>query len=170
MQITTMTEVPKKSNTHWYDNVMSSAFLHDDNSEYTQKPFGKALRQLRKRRGLTQGQLAEAVGVAGHSTVATWELRADPIDDDEMLERLASVLGVPVDALAEGKVPTERVMAQAFDEAVGQVARIYMSGEAAERAIAIWNALGILGEDDLDTVARVVRAMVLSKEVEAKQD
>lgn len=167
MQITQLSKMSTLPPALWYSPPMSSVLRHQgDDGEYTQKPFGKALRQLRKRRNLTQGELAALVGVAGHSTVATWELRAEPIDDDEMMERLAAVLGVSVDSLAEGKVPTERVMAQAFEQAVEQLARAHLPAGQVETAVTIWRDMHQLTDQDIETIKRVVRAMALAHEVE----
>lgn len=171
MQMSTSSKMPNRSNNEWYAEFMSSILRHsDDDGEYIQKPFGKALRHLRKRRRLTQGQLADAVGVAGHSTVATWELRVDPLDNDEMMERLARVLGVSVDYLAEGKVPSKRIVAAAFDEAIEQVARTYMSGPAAERAITVWRVMHELNEEGLTTVETVVRALAAKAQLEMEAE
>lgn len=154
-----------------YSIAMSSILKHsndDDGNgdgEYTQRPFGKALRQLRKRRGLTQGELAALVGAAGHSTVATWEVRAEPIDDDEMMERLSTVLGVSVDWLAEGKVPTERAAARAFDDAVEELAGAYLSGESLRLAVTMWKAAQLLADEDKAALGRIVEAMATQERV-----
>lgn len=162
-QFTTMSRITNPSDIMGYNGVMSSLLRHhegdDDGPEYTQKPFGKALRQLRKRRGLTQGQLAALVGAAGHSTVATWEMRADPLDDDEMMEELARVLGVSVDYLAEGKVPSVRAAAKAFDDAIEELAQAFLTGEALQRAMKLWKAVTWLPEEDMAALDRVVEAM-----------
>src|SRR4051812_15281944 len=60
--------------------------------------FGKRLRELRERAGLTVAQLAEAAGVS-RQAVSQWEngTRAEPVFS--IACRLADALGVPVTAL-----------------------------------------------------------------------
>jgi transcriptional regulator with XRE-family HTH domain len=65
--------------------------------------FGTRLRSLRERAGLTQTELAEAVGV-GQGNVATWERNA-AVPDVAMVERLAVFLGVSVVEMLTGQPP-----------------------------------------------------------------
>jgi transcriptional regulator with XRE-family HTH domain len=59
--------------------------------------FGIRLSELRKKRGLTQSQLAERVGMS-KSTIASWEIGTrDP--NSEMIARLAEFFNVSTDFL-----------------------------------------------------------------------
>lgn len=66
------------------------------------KAFAAALREIRKRMGLTQEDLARLVGVE-RSTVTKWESGQNepPLP---MLAKLADVLGVPADELLGRRV------------------------------------------------------------------
>lgn len=66
--------------------------------------LGSLICSRRKARGLTQEQLAEAVGVA-RQTVSKWET-GETVPDAESLGKLASVLGFSVDR-ALGLEPEE---------------------------------------------------------------
>ena len=66
--------------------------------------LGSLICSRRKARGLTQEQLAEAVGVA-RQTASKWET-GETVPDAESLGKLASVLGFPVDR-ALGLEPEE---------------------------------------------------------------
>ena len=55
-----------------------------------------ALRGARQRAGLTQGQLARALGLAGGEAVSVWERGAFEPKTAAQLHRLADVLDVPV--------------------------------------------------------------------------
>ena len=66
--------------------------------------LGSLICSRRKERGLTQEQLAEAVGVA-RQTVSKWET-GETVPDAESLGKLASVLGFSVDR-ALGLEPEE---------------------------------------------------------------
>lgn len=59
-------------------------------------PFGEVLKRMRKDAGLTQVQLAAAVGV-GQNTVSEWEASAYEPRWSEVV-RLAAALGVTPDA------------------------------------------------------------------------
>src|SRR5688572_19456467 len=65
--------------------------------------FGTRLRPLRERAGLTQTELAKAVGVR-QSNIATWERNA-AVPDEAMVERLAVYLGVSVAEMLTGQTP-----------------------------------------------------------------
>ncbi|WP_367181607.1 helix-turn-helix domain-containing protein [uncultured Serinicoccus sp.] len=58
----------------------------------------KRLRSLRKRAGLTQHQLARAVGIVGGERVSRWELGRS-IPRPGVLGRIAEILDVPVETL-----------------------------------------------------------------------
>lgn len=72
-------------------------------------PFDhQRLRELRRAAGLTQRVVAEAVGVRGRRAVAAWEqgVKTPGLGN---VERLAAVLGVPIEALLDGKVEVRNV-------------------------------------------------------------
>ena len=58
-----------------------------------------ALRQARQEAGLTQGQVARALGLAGGEAVSVWERGAFEPNSAALLHRLADVLGVAVPEL-----------------------------------------------------------------------
>lgn len=55
-----------------------------------------ALRAARQKAGLTQGQVARALGLAGGEAVSVWERGAFEPKTAAQLHRLAEVIGVPV--------------------------------------------------------------------------
>lgn len=66
-----------------------------------------ALRDARQRAGLTQGQVARALGLAGGETVSVWERGAFEPNTAALLHRLAGVLAVSVPELLrrdDGKI------------------------------------------------------------------
>ena len=94
---------------------------------------GQRIRELRRRLGMSQEALADAVGVS-RSAVAQWETgRAGQLSRN--LARLASTLDVPVTKLL-GKTPRnivrkslaadEAAMLQLFRDADGEVRRVLL--------------------------------------------
>ena len=75
-------------------------------------PFSETLRRLRKKKGLSQQQLAEAIYV-DRSTVAKWE-NGTRVPDVVMLSQLSKCLGVDVrplmDVAAQGGEPPNVIM------------------------------------------------------------
>lgn len=71
------------------------------------KQLGKHIATLRKQRGLTQEALAEALGVSPQA-VSKWETDTS-CPDISLLPKLASELGVTVDALLAGDMPVQLV-------------------------------------------------------------
>jgi len=68
--------------------------------------FGKRVATLRERRGMSQTQLAEAMGLT-QGSVARWEKRSVAMPPEQMLQ-LAQVLGVSVRTLlGEEHLPKE---------------------------------------------------------------
>lgn len=74
--------------------------MQNDDSDVHDRLVGGRIRDARRAHGLTQEDLARAVGVS-RSAVAQWETgRAGQLRGN--LARIASVLGMPVAALMEG--------------------------------------------------------------------
>lgn len=90
--------------------------------------LGRRLAELRRRRGLSQADLAEAVGTATES-VSRIE-RAVAIPSLGMLARIASVLGVEVEHLFSARVPEAR---RRLDPDVGKLVALVQSKPAAVR-------------------------------------
>ncbi len=63
--------------------------------------FGQKLRSARKKRGMTQKELAEAVG-AKHNSVSNWEKDLNRPDTDT-IRRICDALGVDANELFEEK-------------------------------------------------------------------
>ena len=70
-----------------------------------QRTLCDRIRQGRRRRGLTQQRLADALGVAA-SAVAQWEAAAGTQPTTHHLLSLAAALRVPFEWLATGRGPT----------------------------------------------------------------
>ncbi len=68
--------------------------------------FGERIARLRVAAGLTQEQLAEAMGVT-QRVVTYWEREARSVRADQLAE-LAGVLGTGVDALLHGSGPAKK--------------------------------------------------------------
>ena len=62
---------------------------------------GAAIRDLREKRGITQNELAEQIGVS-HKTISKWET-ARGLPDISLLQPLAAALGVSVIELMNGE-------------------------------------------------------------------
>ena len=63
--------------------------------------FGNRLKQKRKAKGLTQGQLAKLLGMEKHNAVSNWENSiSKPSADD--LEKLSEILETSTDWLLKG--------------------------------------------------------------------
>ncbi len=72
------------------------------------KTFGEALRNLRRAKGVTQRNLAEAVGV-DFSYISKLENNRVPPAAGDTIVRICEILGAPPDELlaATGKVPSD---------------------------------------------------------------
>lgn len=95
---------------------------------------GAALRRARRARGLTQAELAEAVGVAGKERVSAWE-HGTHGPQVGLIPMLAEVLGVPASSLLRGDRRNRlRELRWATGMSVAQVAgRIHVSGNTYQR-------------------------------------
>ena len=67
---------------------------------------GGAIRRLRERKGMTQGELAQRIGVSGKA-VSKWET-ARGLPDISLMEPLAEALGVSVMELMSGNAVTNK--------------------------------------------------------------
>lgn len=87
---------------------------------------GQAIRQARQDRGLSQGQLAAAIGVANRKVVGDWETgRRYPRKGTAALERVLGIrLGGPVCCLPEGHPPGCRSQAAVARKYAADVERI----------------------------------------------
>lgn len=78
--------------------------------------IGAHIRLLRRQSGMTQQDLATAIGVA-RSTVAFWETdRGDP--DPAILSRIGEALDVPVEIFLTGMISRRRQETVEVDEAM----------------------------------------------------
>lgn len=105
--------------------------------------FGEKLVELRKKRGMTQTQLANASGVA-FRTIQNWESGARTPRTIAQAKKVADVLGVEVTALLDD---TDAFVAKAAEE-FG-----YRGKMGAQKLLAEINGLfagGELSEDDMD--------------------
>lgn len=69
--------------------------------------FGANLRAARERAGLTQAELAEAVGDVTANAIARWERNERTPGNPEQLVRVAEILHTTVETLV-GRAPAER--------------------------------------------------------------
>jgi transcriptional regulator with XRE-family HTH domain len=76
--------------------------------DYVYMSFGKAIAERRKHLGMTQHDLAEALGVQ-QSNISKIERRDVPIKDIFLLEALAKALECSVDDLRHCRVPAELI-------------------------------------------------------------
>ena len=85
-------------------------------------PMAQRLVELRQQAGLTQTELAAAVGVAV-SNIAFWELKGTP-PRGEVLPALAKALGVTVDAILGVTPPKPAVAKGRLQEAFQATAKL----------------------------------------------
>lgn len=89
-----------------------------DNHEYLYMAFGDAVRFLRRRLKMRQGELAERLSVT-QGAVSQWEKQREPLSDPFTLYELATALQTTPDDLREGRVRVggrERTMGDYIDE------------------------------------------------------
>jgi transcriptional regulator with XRE-family HTH domain len=103
-------------------------------------PLGAAVRKLRLSRGMTQAQLAEAVGIA-NETMSRIENSRLPTVSLSLATRLAGVLGVPV--------------ARLFEEPKSLEPGALRPGE-----LALLTLVQSLSEDELRDLVRALRTLV----------
>lgn len=80
-----------------------------------QQRIGAFLKHLRKEKGITQEQLAEALGVSGR-TVSRWETGAN-MPDLSILIMLAEYYGVEIREILDGERKSERMNAEVKETA-----------------------------------------------------
>ena len=109
-------------------------------SEVAHADVGIRIRDARRTRGLTQQELASAVGVS-RSAVAQWETaRAGQISGN--LARIASCLGVGVGHLLQGDGPAGRdIHAVAEDGTELALLRLYRECDTEDRAFLLRTAV-----------------------------
>lgn len=95
--------------------------------------FGQNLRRLRERIGLTQLQLARAIGQKQQTQISKWE-RTDSIPTPKLIMRLAVALGCRPSDLLEGVVT-------AYDRLRGTI-NLKANGEVLTDDDRAWLALG----------------------------
>jgi len=105
--------------------------------------LGSRLRRLRRQRGLTQDELAVAVGVS-RSAVAQWESGRSG-QATSHLRRLAEALGIQVNDLMHDQHATETV-AQAGDERA--LLRLYRACSPADRQLLLLMARRLASSDE----------------------
>ena len=80
--------------------------LPEDSATVDAVALGRRVRHLRKQAGLTLDQLAERTGVSGSHLSLVENARREP--RLSLVQRIAEVLGVPVEDLLTGRAPTRR--------------------------------------------------------------
>ncbi len=94
------------------------------------KSLGKRLRALRKRAGLSQGELAEQLGYKAPASISNAEADKTPLDSDT-LAKIAPLLNADVHWLLTGQpAPTAQEAANQRQDAINKLAR-YVSSEVA---------------------------------------
>lgn len=95
--------------------------------------FSENLKRLRKEKGMTQEQLAEAVGVTSQA-VSKWELTSYP--DAGLLPAIADALSVTIDELfgrGQAKVTLEQLLREELDQAERDESGEILFGAAGEK-------------------------------------
>ena len=103
--------------------------------------FGDKLRELRKRYGITQDQLAQAIGVE-RSSIGKYEGRSQVIPSDDIKKRIADYFGVSLDYL--------------MDYRCEDVSAVTLSPDESE-IISIWRSLNSSGQVWMLQTARKAR-------------
>lgn len=108
--------------------------------------FSENLKRIRKERGMTQEQLADAVGVSAQA-VSKWEQGSYP--DASLLPAAADCLGVPIDALFGRGTPQktlEELVRQELDDAErDENGRVLLGAEGEKRRMqCLWRLCHVL--------------------------
>lgn len=109
--------------------------------------FGENLKKIRKEKGITQEQLADAVGVSAQA-VSKWEQGSFP--DASLLPAAADFLGVKIDELfgrKEEHFNFEQLLVQEFDAAErDEEGNLFYGAEAEKRRmLCVWRLCHLLG-------------------------
>ncbi len=111
------------------------------------REIGERIRLTRQERGITQEELASAVGVS-RSAVAQWETgRSGQVTGN--LTRIAAVLGVGVEFLMQGAVPSIPQPASGDEMAM---LRLYRECSPEDKQILLRTARRLARTRELDTV------------------
>lgn len=81
---------------------------------YSTKSDGNIFKELRKRTGLSQLEVAKALNTA-RTAVSKWEL-GDSIPDPSTLPRIAELYGTTVDYLLTGKEPERKPIVKVIEK------------------------------------------------------
>lgn len=108
----------------------------------TQQSFGSMIQTLRKQRGMTQLDLARAMGVTDKA-VSKWE-RDLSMPDVGSLPKLAETLGITVDELLQAKTATTQDTVSAREK-VGALVELVLKAVALAMGLGV-TALAIMGE------------------------
>ena len=108
----------------------------------TQQSFGSMIQTLRKQRGMTQLDLARAMGVTDKA-VSKWE-RDLSMPDVGSLPKLAETLGITVDELLQAKTATTQDTVSAREK-VGTLVELVLKAVALAMGVGV-TALAIMGE------------------------
>ena len=98
-----------------------------------QERIGKFIADLRKEKGMTQEQLAEAVGVSG-KTVSRWE-NGRNMPDYSVLESLTDALGITVNELIRGERIVKDAIIEEYDKNLVSVLKEYKRLKRAKNII-----------------------------------
>ena len=104
--------------------------------------FGAFIADTRRKRGLSQRQLAERLGVTDKA-VSKWE-RGLGFPDIKTIEPLADALGLTVLELMQSRRAAEQIHAEAANQAVGQVIDRAIHQQKLERRNLVIGCLGLV--------------------------
>ena len=117
--------------------------LPEDSATVDAVALGRRVRHLRKQAGLTLDQLAERTGVSGSHLSLVENARREP--RLSLVQRIAEVLGVPVEDLLTGRAASHSDMSALIDRALDTVEFTFATpggdvGTLSGRACSPWAA------------------------------